>query len=122
VHTYGAKLGRVLLLVIGVGFAAALFLDLCDLIFNCGCRALWMGAATECNIHHPGPPDCPWCAAGNWGLVLPFGAIVAVQAGAAWWPGGVRWRLRLAVILASIPVVGGLTGVAFGLIYGYWSS
>lgn len=39
-----------------------LLIPFCGMLFGCGCTWLWDGAASHCNIHHPGPPDCPWCA------------------------------------------------------------
>lgn len=118
--SWGSKVGRVVLLACGLVFAAVLFLDLCDLIFDCGCRALWMGAAAQCNIHHTHPPHCPWCTAGLWGLVVPFGSIATAQAVVAFYPGRERWRLRLGLVLVAFPAVGGLVGLAFGLVSGYW--
>jgi hypothetical protein len=39
----------------------ALFLPLCDLIFDCGCTWPLLGGATHCNMHQPAPPHCPLC-------------------------------------------------------------
>jgi hypothetical protein len=56
-------------------------LPLCDLLFDCGCRWFFLGGAQHCNIHHPGPPDCPVCASlivgAAFGLGL-FGAWTAL--------------------------------------------
>ena len=41
--------------------AWATSLPLCDAIFDCGCRWFFEGGIAHCNIHHPGPPDCPVC-------------------------------------------------------------
>ena len=43
---------------------AATVLSVCDAIFDCGCAPPWAGAASHCNIHTPGPPDCPFCVGG----------------------------------------------------------
>ncbi len=32
----------------------------CNLAFHCGCSLV--GLTAHCNIHHPSPPHCPWCA------------------------------------------------------------
>ena len=53
---------------------ASTFLQFCDAIFGCGCRAWWAGAASHCDIQVPGLPDCPFCAGGD----LRFFGIVAV--------------------------------------------
>jgi hypothetical protein len=34
---------------------------LCGLSFDCGCQALWSGAADHCNVNRAGEPHCPWC-------------------------------------------------------------
>lgn len=36
-------------------------LPLCDALFDCGCRWFFLEGTQHCNIHHPGPPDCPVC-------------------------------------------------------------
>ncbi|MDA1094776.1 MAG: hypothetical protein O3A25_16115, partial [Acidobacteria bacterium] len=71
------------ILVVGLGATSVLFLDLCDLIFACGCEAFWLTAAEHCNIQTAGRPDCPWCATGIWGSVVPIGAVAGAQAMAA---------------------------------------
>lgn len=47
------------LITLAVG--AITFLPVCDLNFACGCVLPWNGAAAHCDIHTPGPPNCPWC-------------------------------------------------------------
>ena len=96
------------------------YLDLCDLIFDCGCRAIWAGGAAACNIQMAGHPDCPWCSYGFWGGALPFLTIVGVQGIVTLRPGRAGAGLRLLMALAALAVVGGLAGVAFGLASGYW--
>lgn len=111
---------RTLLFVVVAALSLVLLVDLCDLIYDCGCRSLWEGAARACNIHQPGKPDCPWCSTGIWGLVVPAGAIVAAQALALLAPGRARTGVRLLLALALFPVAGGVVGVLFGLATGYW--
>jgi hypothetical protein len=115
------SLTRLAALGICGGLAALFFIDLCDLIFDCGCRSLWAGAADHCNVHDPATPSCPWCTSGRWGLYLPMGAILGAQAIALLAPGrlAVRWRIALAT--AAFFVAGGAVGVAFGLAHGYWT-
>jgi hypothetical protein len=43
------------------------FINLCNLIFRCGCRSLWAGAAVACNIHAQQRHHCPWCSHGTGG-------------------------------------------------------
>jgi hypothetical protein len=53
---------RLLAAALAVLGAAALFLPLCDLLFDCGCTWAFLGGAAHCNVHHPQPPHCPLCA------------------------------------------------------------
>eukprot|EP00929_Paragymnodinium_shiwhaense_P062219 TRINITY_DN31062_c0_g1_i1.p1 TRINITY_DN31062_c0_g1~~TRINITY_DN31062_c0_g1_i1.p1 ORF type:complete len:228 (-),score=20.23 TRINITY_DN31062_c0_g1_i1:51-734(-) len=35
---------------------------MCDWMFKCGCKTLWNGGWSDCNIHNMhGNPRCPWC-------------------------------------------------------------
>lgn len=59
------------MLAIALTATAFTLLPICNALFDCGCTWPMSGAADHCNIHHPGPPDCPLCA--NW----PLGALAA---------------------------------------------
>lgn len=113
---------RAVLFVAVAAISLVFFIDLCDLVYDCGCRSLWNGMAQACNVHDPQTPDCPWCAMGIWGLVVPAGSILLAQALALFLPGRLRtaWRLLLAAVL--FPGVGGLVGLLFGLATGYWTA
>jgi hypothetical protein len=52
------------LVILGLALAVTAFtlLPICNAVFDCGCTWPMWGAADHCNIHHPGPPDCPLCA------------------------------------------------------------
>ena len=80
-------LARIACLAFALGVTFCFFIQYCDLLFDCGCRALWAGRADNCNIHNAAPPHCPWClddgAYGRWA----HAAIVIAQAGLALWPG-----------------------------------
>lgn len=104
----------------GATVALALFLDFCDLVYGCGCRSWWNGAAEACNIHAPAPPHCPWCATGKLGLYVPVGAILLAQAIAVFWPPRLAWPWRGLLVLALFPLVGGGVALVFGLVTGYW--
>ena len=97
---------RWILFVVVAGLSLVFLVDLCDLIYDCGCRSLWHGAARPCNIHRPRTPDCPWCSTGTWGLVVPAGAIVAGQALVLLAPGRARTSHRVLLAVALFPVVG----------------
>lgn len=64
---------HVLAALVLCGLAAAMLYPFCGLVFRCGCTAMWLTAATHCNVHHPTGPHCPWCehpGLGTVGLVL----------------------------------------------------
>lgn len=102
------------------GFSAVFFIDLCNLIFQCGCDHLWAGADARCNIHHPTGRHCPWCSIGLLGGSIGYFGIAVPQFILAFRPR--RWPLwrRLACALAAFPVLGGLQALALGLAKGYW--
>lgn len=108
--------------VAGLVIAGASFLDFCDLVYACGCRAAWLGAATACNIHEATGPHCPWCSYGFIGGAIPFGAIALTQAAIAFWPGEVRPFRRTAAVILAFPAVGSATALLFGLFSGYWTA
>ena len=98
-----------------------LYLDLCDLLYRCGCRAWWAGAAEHCNIQVAGPPDCPWCSYGFWGGAIPFLGIVAAQAAVVLVPGRSGALARFLWALVAFVGGGAVFAVAFGLAAGYWA-
>jgi len=55
-------------------------LPICDALFDCGCRWFFLGGARHCNIHTPGPPDCPVCTKPLVGAAFGLG-LFAVWAG-----------------------------------------
>jgi len=99
--------------------AQVFFVQYCDLLFDCGCRALWAGADEACNIHNPAPPHCPWCLNGGTYGQWSFGAIVIAQALISMWPGRFGTTRALSALLA-FPVIGAVAGIAAGLATGYW--
>ncbi len=110
---------RLACLAVALALSQTLFIQYCDLLFDCGCQPLWAGRAEHCNIHNPEPPHCPWCldggAIGRWANA----AIVVSQSGLALWPGAFG-ALRAACVFLAFPAVGGLGGLAAGLATGYW--
>jgi hypothetical protein len=98
---------------------SAFFINLCAAIFRCGCRALWAGADTACNIHAPHVHHCPWCAHGTTGYTAVMVLLCAPQLAVSLWP---RWgRLtRTLTALALFPAMGLVVALAFGWYDGYW--
>jgi len=99
--------------------ASALFMDFCGLVYGCGCRSIWAGAADQCNIHNMQPPHCPWCSIGlaGWGGV--YVLIVLSQGAAVIRSRRYFWPLRLGFALAAFPLTGGVLAVVAGLATGY---
>ena len=104
------------------GTAAALFINACDVVYQCGCRSWWNGAAEACNIHAPESRHCPWCLEDGLGGYISFAAVILCQAAISFWPGKIAVGARLAGALLAFPVAAGLSGLLFGLLTGYWSS
>jgi hypothetical protein len=96
------------------------FINICSVIFQCGCKSLWAGADMACNIHMAHGKHCPFCAHGWQGQALVMAAIIAPQVlislRAPW-----TWFLRTMVALALFPTVEGVVALAYGLADGYWS-
>jgi hypothetical protein len=118
--------GRGRLASAGIAFAAValtsvFFIDLCNLIYQCGCTHLWAGADAHCNIHMPGAKHCPWCAVGPWGGLAVFAGIVIPQVVLSFHPARWNWKARLAAAVAAFPLIGGIEGLAMGLAMGYWN-
>lgn len=111
---------RVLLLAPLVAVAAAFFLNLCHLIYDCGCVSLWNGGAAFCNIQTAGPPDCPFCARPQVAYGALYGTFV-VQAAVMFAPGSLGLGLRAALGFVAFPLVVGVTGIVLGLQAGYWN-
>lgn len=116
-----AWLAKAGIFVLAAGVASLLFINWCHLVYQCGCRSWWNGAAAYCNIHAPEPPHCPWCTQGGAGGFVSFGLIVLSQALAAFWPGASRYGMRLLLALAAFPAIGGVTALFYGWLSGYWA-
>lgn len=98
----------------------AFFINLCDLIYQCGCQSLWAGAAEHCNVHVAGVKHCPFCAHGNTGYASVLALVLIPQFLISWryrW----NWRIRLIVAVLVFPAATVLAAVVMGLADGYWS-
>jgi MFS family permease len=104
-----------------VSFAATclFFIDVCALIFSCGCHSLWAGADAMCNVHVAGPPDCPFCARGVVGYGIVMAAVSAPQAIVSMWAPW-RRRTRLLLCVALFPAAMAIVGAIAGISDGYW--
>ena len=78
---------RAALAAIAVTLASLTYHPICTVLFGCGCSWFFAGAAATCDIHVPGPPDCPVCtqlpagAAFSAVMLAGWGAAVAFAAG-----------------------------------------
>ena len=52
---------RLTLAAVTVALVAVTAHPICNLVTGCGCSSLFAGATATCDIHVPGPPDCPVC-------------------------------------------------------------
>jgi hypothetical protein len=112
--------GKIAIFMAAAVVTSALFINFCNLVYQCGCESLWAGAADHCNIHIAGSRHCPWCSIGTAGSVGVWGAIVAAQAAVAFLWRGPGWLLRAAMTILTFPVAGGILALGVGLAKGYW--
>ena len=99
-------------------------LPLCGGMFRCGCSLL--AGDRHCNIHVPGVPHCPWCAA-HWSVMAGVFAAVLV-AGAAGVYGGMKvsradgWRrvlVGLGLGFAGYLAAASLAGLIMAVVMRY---
>lgn len=105
--------------LLGLAVTSVFFVNWCDVVFQCGCRSLWNGIATHCNIHDATGPHCPWCEHPLAGGAVAFGAVVIAQ-----WASVYRTKAstlgRLALALAAFPIVSGLVALVQRFVWSYW--
>jgi hypothetical protein len=94
---------------VALALSGVFFIDVCALVFGCGCHSLWAGAAIACDVHNPEPPHCPWCAHLSAGAVA-FLAPALAQGFLLFGPGRAGVGLRFLLALAVFPVIAGLVG------------
>ena len=101
------------------GVSLLFLTNLCNLLFQCGCRSWWLGAAVVCNIQTPGASHCPWCSYGQSGFLVPLVGIWVIQVAISFVPGRFSWANRMVFSLAAFPVIGGLIGFVFAVYSDY---
>ena len=108
------------LFLLPLAASCVFIINLCSILFQCGCASWWNGAAAHCNIHNPAGRHCPWCAHDGafWGVLA---LVLTLQAVLIVWPIRLDWRYRLAAAFLIFPVMGSLAAILMGLIDGYWS-
>jgi hypothetical protein len=106
-----------LVFLASAGLSGALFINFCALVYQCGCRSLWAGAAVACNVHMAGAKHCPWCAQD---ATLAYLSILVPQTAISFWPLNCNWPVQLALAIAAFPLFGGLAAAVYGISTGYW--
>lgn len=77
---------RATLAAITVAVTSMTYHAICNLVFDCGCSWFFAGGTDTCDIHVPGPPDCPVCTnvavgiAFTAALLAVWGAVVGFAA------------------------------------------
>lgn len=90
------------------------YIDLCGLYFQCGCRSLWAGAASQCNIHQPHLKHCPLCLLPTYEYLALVATVLIAQS----------WLIRRESWLwavFSFPLLTAAQAFALGWYRGYWS-
>jgi hypothetical protein len=113
--------GKALALAAALSLTLVFLIDVCGLVFGCGCRSLASGAAAACNVHHASPPHCPWCAHPFAGGAVAVAAIASVQAWILWRPGRAKLPLRFVLAVLSFPLTAAAFGALQGFLWDYWS-
>lgn len=98
------------------------FVDWCAVVFQCGCRSLWSGIATYCNIHATTGPHCPWCEHPLAGGGIAFVAAVGAQWVAVYRTSTPSLVKRLGLALVAFPLASGLVALVQRFVWNYWPS
>ncbi len=98
------------------------FVDWCAVVFQCGCRSLWNGIATYCNIHATTGPHCPWCAHPLARGGIAFAAAVVAQWAAVYRTSTSSFVKRPVLALVAFPLVSGLVALVQRFVWDYWTS
>ena len=113
-------MNRTLLFIAAAIVTSALFINFCDLVYQCGCESLWAGAADHCNIHDASSRHCPWCSIGTFGVAAVYGTILAAQVAVVFFWRGIGWLPRTVFALLAFPLTGAILALLVGLAKGYW--
>lgn len=115
-------MGRWVAALICFAVTSVLFINFCNLVFDCGCTWLWAGADAKCNIHQAHGKHCPWCSHGMIGYGVIFSAVLLPQILVTWKLPRGGWLIRTAAGLATFPVSGIAVALVVGWMDGYWST
>jgi hypothetical protein len=110
---------RLLPFAISFAVTCLFFIDVCDWIFDCGCRSLWAGADAMCNVHVAGSRHCPFCSRGVAGYAAIMTAVTIPQFALSFWSRSPR-TTRIVLCLLLFPAAMLAVGVVAGIHDGYW--
>ena len=102
--------------------SSVFFINLCNLVYQCGCKSLWNGADEHCNVHARHGRHCPFCSHGNAGYGVIFSAILLPQFGVAYFSRRRSAVQQFGATVFSFPVFFGIVALTVGLLDGYWKS
>ena len=105
--------------LVSFGITSTFFINFCAWVFQCGCRALWAGAAAACNIHAQQGRHCPWCRHGYAGYTAVMTLLCAPQLAFSLWSRW-NWPVRTLVAVALFPAIGLLLALGMGWLEQYW--
>jgi hypothetical protein len=112
---------RILPFAVSFAVTCVFFINVCDWIFDCGCRSLWAGADAMCNVHLANVHRCPICSRGIAGYAAVMIAVTAPQlAASVWLPLDTVTRIVLCLLLFPIGMIA--VGGLLGLHDGYWAA
>ena len=117
------RAARTAVFITALTAGAVFFIDICNMIYRCGCRSWWNGAAAHCNVHQAhAVRRCPLCVIPVAGQLAIFGAAASAQAFISFRATGWGAGKRLVLALAAFPVVMLLIALPLGSATGYWSN
>ncbi|MBI4905100.1 MAG: hypothetical protein HY820_15810 [Acidobacteria bacterium] len=111
---------KALVALAAAAVTSVLFLNYCDLIYQCGCEGVWGALDRHCNIHSTGR-HCPVCMLSFGGQVGVWAMMVVPQVVVSYWRAAWNWRVRVALAITVFPVAGLLPTIGLGMWTGYWN-
>lgn len=105
----------------GAGVAYATLLNVCGILFQCGCRSWWTGAASHCNIHQAHAKHCPWCTLAPEYFWTLFGAFVLTQGVAVWASRRRPVFQQLSLAVGAYLASAALSALVLGFSQHYWN-
>jgi hypothetical protein len=97
------------------------FINVCDWIFDCGCRSLWAGADAICNVHLADSRHCPFCSRGMAGYAAILTAVSAPQLAVSA-SSRTSMTTRVVLCLLLFPAMMVAVGYLLGASDGYWAA